>query len=221
MIPKIIHQIWIGPKPIPDRERQWCAEMARMNPTWQHALHGNELLKRYAADAYVQTLETKARENPKNYAFLTDRLRVLLLRDEGGVYLDADCQPIRTLDSLPIWDRKEIDFAYGLRSPHRREVALHRSPVPLVDNTFIASAKAGRMINRLASLWNPSSVVINGHQTGIGILENTDHTTVVLNHRYFYAEQMFPETIALHDAHNLGSWTDKMAPNHAVNHAVA
>lgn len=215
-IPHAIHQIWIGPKPIPDRERQWCAQMAQMNPTWKCIIHDNELLTRYAVDPYVKLLAQQAQENPKQYAFLSDRLRVLLLRDEGGVYLDVDCQPVRPLDSLPIWGRAELDFAFGLRSPHRKDVALHRSPVPLVDNTFIASAKGGRMINRIASLWSPNSVLINGHLTGIAILENLDHTTVALNQKYFYAEQPYPETVVLHDGHNLGSWARDPIPKHAV-----
>jgi len=212
-IERKIHQIWVGPNPLPAREQQWCAQMARMNPTWKHKLYGNELMERYGQDPYIRAMMDKAAP----WAFVSDRLRVLLLREEGGVYLDVDCQPVKPLDSVGVWDRKETDFCYGMRSPHRKEVALWRSPVPLVDNTFIASAKDGRMINRIASLWSPSSVVINGHQTGICILENANPMdTVPFGHKYFYAEQLFPETIALHDSHNLASWCHAGAPKHAV-----
>lgn len=215
MIERKCQQIWIGPKPIPDRERQWCAEMARINPTWKHTLHGNELLARFAADPYVKHLETEARENPKKWAFLSDRLRILLLREDGGIYLDADCQPIRPLDSLPIWDRADLDFVAGLRSPHRKDVALHRA-VPMVDNTFLASAKGGKMVSRIASLWSPSAPILDGHGTGVAILEHADYTTVLLNHRHCYSEQIFPETIVMHDTHNLGSWTSQ-TPKHGTH----
>lgn len=212
MIQRALHQIWIGPKPVPDRERLWCSQMAQMNGTWKHTLHGNELLDCYGQDPYIRAMLDKAAP----WAYVSDRLRILLLRDEGGVYLDADCQPIKPLDSLPIWDRDYVDFVYGMRSPHRKDVALHRS-VPLVDNTFIASTKGGRMVNRLASLWSPSSVVIDGHATGVAILENASPMdTVPCGHKYFYAEQLFPETIALHDCHNLASWCRIPTPNHAV-----
>lgn len=199
--PRLLHQIWIGPKPVPERERQWCADMARLNPTWKHTLHGNELLERYSADPYLRALKDRG----VKLAFVADRLRVLLLRDDGGVYLDADCEPLRPLDSLPIWDRPDLDFVAGLRSPFRKDVALHRA-IPLVDNTFIASAKGGRLINRLASLWDPAHLIIDGHATGCAILENADHGTLLLGQRHFYAMQKFPESIVLHDGHNLASW---------------
>lgn len=201
MIPKNLFQIWVGPKPVPDRERSWCLQMAAMNKTWQHKLHGNELLTRYADDPYIRAMQ----ERGIALAFVTDRLRVLLLRDEGGVYLDADCEPIRPIDSLDIWNRPEVDFVAGLRSPHRKDVALHRS-IPLVDNTFMASAKGGRMISRLVALWSPAHIIIDGHATGCSILENADHSTILLNHRYIYGMERFPETLVLHDQGNLGSW---------------
>ncbi len=200
-VPRLLHQIWLGPKPIPPRESQWCADMAKMNPSWHHQLFGDELLTRYAQDPYIRTML----DRQMSKAFVVDRLRILLLRDEGGVYLDADCQPIKPLDSLGIWDRPDLDFVAGLRSPHRKDVALHRA-IPLVDNTFLAAAKGGKLVSRIASLWAPNHIVIDGHETGCAILENADHTTMLLNHRYIYAMEQFPETLVLHDKMNLGSW---------------
>lgn len=205
-LPRKIFQIWIGPKPIPEREAAWCEETARLNPNWNHTLYGNELLLRYANDPYVKMMVAK----DEKIAFLTDRLRVLLLRDEGGVYIDADAQPMRPLDALPIWDAPHVDFVAGLRSPSRKDVALHRA-VPIVDNTFLASAPHGRMISHLEALWTPTAVmgenhVINGHRIGIAILEHCGYDTVLLNHRYVYCERPYPESLILHDVGNLASW---------------
>lgn len=202
-VPRLLHQIWIGPRPIPEREQHWCAEMAKMNPTWKHTLHGNEVLTRYVDDPYIKVMQ----ERQMSLAFISDRLRILLLRDEGGVYLDADCEPIRPLDSMQIWDRSDLDFVAGLRSPFRKDVALHRA-IPLVDNTFMASAKNGHLVSKIASLWSPEHIVIDGHSTGCAVLENADHTTILLNHRYIYAMEKFPENLVLHDFgnRNLGSW---------------
>lgn len=205
MIPTLLHQIWAGPAPLPDRERQWCSEMGRLNWPWKHTLHGNETLERYGQDPYIKAMLAKG----EKWAYVSDRLRVLLLRDEGGVYLDADCQPMMALKRLSIWEREDLDFVAAMRSPHRKEVALHRG-VSLIDNTFLASAKKGRMIGKIEALWTPAAVtgegMINGNRTGIAIMEAIDDTVILLNHRYIYAEQAFPETIVLHDAHNLGSW---------------
>lgn len=201
MIPRICHQCWCGPKPIPAREHRWCMEMKDMNPKWDVRFYGNEILETYKSDPYVRALQ----EQEKPWAFVTDRLRMLLLRDHGGVWLDCDCQPIRPLDKLnPLWD-SPATFIAGFRSPHRPQVALHRN-VSLVDNTFLASSKASRMCQRILSLWRPSSVVIDGHAVGVEIINNCDSDVVMLGHKYFYSMQALPETVVLHDHHNLESW---------------
>lgn len=207
MIPKLIHQLWIGPKPIPDREAQWCAEMSRMNPGWQYRLHGNELLERYADDPYVKHLQL--RKSP--LAFLSDRLRCLLLRDEGGVYLDTDCQPVRPLDTLTFWSRQGLDFVYGLRNPWRPGVALHRG-IALVDNTMMASAPDGRLIRHVLTAWQPQEIEVTGHRIGTAILSHSGPDCIALNYRSFYDLQITPDTIALHDGHNLGSWVKAKIP---------
>jgi hypothetical protein len=204
MIPRTLHQCWIGPNPIPDREKRWCDAMQRMNPSWRHTLHGNEALEKYSKDPYIAALLRAGSE----WAYVSDRLRCLILRDNGGVYLDTDCEPHKPLDNLLVWDLPSITFVCGMRSPHRKDVALHRA-VSLIDNTFLASAQGGRIISRLCSLWAPGRIVINGHAIGLDIMENTGHDTLIINHRYFYAEQKYPETICLHDGHNLASWLPK------------
>jgi hypothetical protein len=211
MIPRLIHQIWVGPNSIPDREAEWCARTAAMNPKWGHNLYGNELLEKYGQDPYIRIMLSK---NEK-WAYVTDRLRVLLLRDRGGLYIDADAEPQRSLDSLAFWQMPHVDFVAGLRSPTRKDVALHRA-IPIVDNTFLGSAPNGRMIRLIDDLWRPGevtgdNVVVNGHKTGLCIISNADWTTVLLNHRYVYCEQLFPESLVAHDFCNLGSWTQQGA----------
>lgn len=203
-IPRNIAQCWIGPSPIPEREKAWVAQMAATNPGWKHTLHGNEALERYGQDPYLRELMSR----DEAWAFVSDRLRVLLLRDEGGVYLDADCKPLRPLDTLKhVWDAPHVEFVLGLRNPFKHGVALSRG-VTLADNTFLASAPNGRVINKLASAWTPRSPLINGNLTGKVIMTCTGVDTVWLPFQYFYADAALPESIVLHDAHNKGSWVD-------------
>lgn len=204
MIPRIVHQIWIGPKPLPEREKTWCTQMKLLNPTWDVRFYGNELLEKYSQDPYVRALQ----HLKKPLAFLTDRLRMLVLREEGGVYLDCDCQPIHPLDSLKeVWD-SPATFVAGFRSPDRPGVALHRG-ITLVDNTFLASAPNSRMCQRILSLWRPQNVIVDGHAVGVEIMRNCHSDVVLLNYRYFYAMQASPETVCLHDASNLASWVEE------------
>lgn len=203
-IPRILHSGWIGPAKVPDRERAWCDRMKGMNPNWDYRFATNETMESFS-DPYLKALL----DNKEKIAFVMDRLRVLLLQKHGGVWLDADCEPRKPLDTLPIWDLPHLQFATGMRSPHRKEVALYRG-VPIIDNTFLASAPNGHMVRRLLSLWTPQAPVVTGHRCGIAIMEAIDHTCALVNYRYFYAEQPFPESIVMHDCHNLASWTDRI-----------
>lgn len=202
MIPRIIHQAWVGPHQIPDRERHWCAEMKAMNPEFDVRLYGNEILDHYRGDIYLREIIDRGQP----WAFVSDRLRVLLLRDHGGIWLDCDCQPIRPLRTLNfVWDAQHVTFSYGMRNPHRPGVALNRG-VSLIDNTYLASAPNGRMVNRLLELWTPKSYQVDGHLIGIQIMCYLDIDCAPLNYRYFYALLSEPESVVLHDSHNLYTW---------------
>lgn len=204
MIPRRIFQGWIGDKPMPDREKTWCSQMKQMNSGWEHRIFGNEILEEYGQDPYVRALQHL--DKPK--AFIVDRLRMLLLRDHGGIWLDCDCQPIRPLDTIKhVWD-SNFTFVYSTRSPDRPQVALHRN-VSLIDNTFLASAPNSRMCQRILDLWRPQNVVIDGHAVGIQILRYQNLgviDSIPIPHHYFYSMQNLPETIVLHDNQNLESW---------------
>lgn len=204
MIPRICTQIWVGPKPIPAREATWAKQLAAMNPDWKHRLHGNEALERFAADPYLRELQ----DRKESLAFVADRLRVLILREEGGIYIDADSQPVHPLSILDqYWNAPHVTFVSGYRNPLKPKVALHRG-ISFVDNTFFASAPGSRMINRIAQIWTPTRVVIDGHAFGIEVLmAQLPSDTVLLPHQYFYNDRATPETICLHDDHNLASWT--------------
>lgn len=207
MIPKIVHQAWVGPSPIPDRERQWCTDMKRMNADFDVRFYGNEALQTYGQDPYIRDLIDRGQP----WAFVSDRLRVLLLRDHGGIWLDCDCQPIRPLNTLNwVWG-SHATFSWGNRNPHRPGVALHRG-VSVIDNTYLASAPGSRMINRILELWTPRAFQVDGHGTGIQIMcyqNDGVFDCLPLPFKYFYALQPEPDSVVLHDAHNLYTWKKK------------
>lgn len=203
-----IIQGWVGPNAMPDREKRWCDEMRKMNPGWQYVQFGNDDLHAYSIDdPYVKALI----ERKRPWAFVCDRIRAIMLQRDGGIWLDPDCQPVRPLDTLAkIWDTPEVEFVMGLRSPYRPRVALHRG-VTLCDNTFIASAPNSRLIRRVLGLWRPESIQVDGHACGVEVLANLDGITDrMVGYRYFYDLEQGPQTICLHDSHNLGSWVEQI-----------
>lgn len=202
MIPRAIFQIWLGDK-MPRQYAEWTKRMKQMNPEFSYRLWREDVLDRYAEDPYVSyMIATNERT-----AFIVDRLRVLLLRDDGGIYCDADCfpvRPFRTLDAL--WNDPRIQFVAGMRPPDRRGVSLNTPGISLIDNTVLASAKASAMATRLCGLYQPSARRHTGFSMGREIIRNADETLALMGWRYFYAESDNPNAIVLHDGNNAGSW---------------
>ena len=94
MIPKIIHYIWLGGKPLPKLVKKCIKSWRKFCPDyeikrWDESnLDLNEC--QYARDAYDE----------KKWAFASDYFRFAILQKEGGIYLDTDVQLIKSLDTL-------------------------------------------------------------------------------------------------------------------------
>lgn len=111
MIPKLIHQIWLGP-PMPRAYRQYRDKLGRLNPSWDLLLWDEERLKSLRLlnqDLYDQLVRERVPASQ-----LSDVLRFDLLCQFGGLYLDADFEMLKPLDLLQergigIWGSSEID----------------------------------------------------------------------------------------------------------------
>lgn len=198
---------------MPRKFQEWSDRLSKMNPEWEHIVHRDEVLDRYETDPYVKWMLAM----DERRAFLVDRIRVLLLRDEGGVYCDTDCYAMRPFGLLnEVWDNPKIEFVAGMRSPDRRHVSIRMPGVSLIDNTVMASAKESRISKRLCDLYRPDSRKHTGFSMGMEIIRNAGPDTCLLGFRYFYAEEDTPHTILLHDSHNEYSWGQ---PNKIPTHA--
>ena len=94
MIPKTIHYIWFGGKPLPEMAercitswRKYCPdyEIVRWDETNFHS-GGN----RYFEEALAA----------KKWAFASDYARLKVLVEHGGIYMDTDVELLRSLDSF-------------------------------------------------------------------------------------------------------------------------
>lgn len=93
-IPKVIHYCWFGGTPHP-------AFMQRCMRSWHRHLPDYQIVEwnestfpldqnRYAHEAY----------EAGKFAFVTDYVRLKVLYDHGGVYVDTDVEVVRSLDSF-------------------------------------------------------------------------------------------------------------------------
>lgn len=86
-IPKILHQIWIGPKPPP---QQWLDSWKNKHPDWEYRL--------WTEKNIPQLENQKLFDQINSYSGKADILRYELLYQYGGIYLDADSYCLQPLD---------------------------------------------------------------------------------------------------------------------------
>lgn len=92
-IPKIIHQIWIGPKPPPSFMAKW----KELNSEYEYILWDNERIKDFKIkNIYLYNLYS---DHEECWNARSDILRYEILEQYGGVYIDADCMPLRPLEN--------------------------------------------------------------------------------------------------------------------------
>lgn len=98
MIPKTIHYIWLGGKP-KSKLTEVCIN------SWRRALPDYEIIEWNEKNLDLQKL---CKENEflkkcldfKLWAFVSDYLRLWILKNEGGIYLDTDVEVLKDLSPL-------------------------------------------------------------------------------------------------------------------------
>ena len=89
MIPKIIHYIWFGPKPLPKLVRECISSWKKHLPNFEFKLWNEETF-----DINSSIFTKEAYEN-KKWAFVSDYVRIWALEKYGGIYLDTDIEIIK------------------------------------------------------------------------------------------------------------------------------
>lgn len=93
-IPKVIHYCWFGKNPLP-KSALTCIESWKRYCSDYEIIEWNETNFDINSNHYVK----EAYEN-KKWAFVSDYVRLKVIYDYGGIYLDTDVELIQSLDSL-------------------------------------------------------------------------------------------------------------------------
>lgn len=114
VIPRIIHQIWIGNKPIPEAFSNFPNTWRNKNKNWDYVLWTDENICK------LTKLDKTILELLDNYSEKSDYIRFCILEEYGGIYADVDFECLKSFDSIVkfndffIWREKNWYLNAGL-----------------------------------------------------------------------------------------------------------
>jgi hypothetical protein len=201
-IPKIIHQIWVGEKEMPEHCQQFVQKMKDLHPDWDVKLWGNEVFTElYKEDPFLQNYI----QDPELYkwAFISDRVRLLLLRDFGGVYCDVDAMPVRPFDVILNQLGPHHTFFSGLKPSQGNNT--------LYDCTVYGSAPNSRIINECLSVYDRINWAHGCKTFSDKIIQKMGPDVAGFGYEHFYNWEINDKTIVLHDVleTRLFSWVEE------------
>jgi mannosyltransferase OCH1-like enzyme len=94
MIPKVIHYCWFGGKPLPELAKKCIASWKKKCPDYE-IKEWNETNFDLSSNRYLQEAIKM-----KKWAFASDYIRLAVLYNEGGIYLDTDVEILKPLDKF-------------------------------------------------------------------------------------------------------------------------
>ena len=94
MIPKVIHYCWFGGAPLNDLAKKCIASWKKFCPDYE-IKEWNESNFDIASNPYVKEAYTA-----RKWAFVSDYVRLYVLYEYGGIYLDTDVELLKNIDAF-------------------------------------------------------------------------------------------------------------------------
>lgn len=140
MIPRVIHYCWFGGNPKPEIVEKCIASWRRFCPDWK-IIEWNET--NYDVHAHVYISEAYAL---KMWAFVSDVVRLDVVYQYGGIYMDTDVELLAPIDCY-------LDEGAFFVFETQRNI-----------NTGMGfgAEKESKVIERMLSHYNERSFIING-----------------------------------------------------------
>lgn len=185
---------------MPDRYKDHVAEWTRLHPDWLHIIWDEASLRTVAES--LDDPELKATwDSLEHMIQRVDFGRLLVLHRYGGVYVDADTEPLRPLDSLIPGPESGFE---GLMVSKSQAPILHwvdrlgASPYPYVTNAFMASTPAAPALREVlrtcsgggASWWQDYTLQVLcsagpvAVARGVAAAMRAGHAVVVVDSRF-------------------------------------
>lgn len=116
-IPKVIHFIWLGPKDFPETSVRKIAKWVELHPDWTFKFWTDidrdppmKVMKKQLIEDFSFQFLLDAYDQSDNFGEKAKVLSYEILFREGGVYIDHDVKPCKSLEELNLL----LDFYCGL-----------------------------------------------------------------------------------------------------------
>jgi hypothetical protein len=140
-IPQIIHQIWIGNRPISSKLQEYQKTWREQHPDWEYKMWTNEEVKNYT---FVNEELKFLFDQALTLGERVDVLRYDILYQYGGIYADCDCICLKPLDVFVYC----YDFFAGMFPP----MFATMETAVFLQNCMIGAKPQHPVIQRLAAL---------------------------------------------------------------------
>lgn len=95
-IPKLLHLIWVGPNHAPESLDVYIKQWRELMPEWTIRLWGNDDINCNEFEESALQLINTANTGVQK----ADIMRYFIIKKYGGVYMDADVEPHKSLDAI-------------------------------------------------------------------------------------------------------------------------
>lgn len=210
MIEKTIHYIWLGTKEVPERYSAYIESWRKLHPDWE--------IKRWNQDNFDCNCNSwiKTAIEQRKWSLASDVMRIYILLNHGGVYLDTDMELIKPLDDLVA----ENDFFIGYETDLWFGTAIlaakkgHRVMLEALQRYLVPIRKIDNHSNMLTVLNFAASVKRLYNIKLDGKTKELDDNGKLFSRDYFFPKHyiirkaiIYENTITIH--HYSSAWFSK------------
>ncbi len=204
---KVIHYFWFGKKEKPQIFKTCLKSWKKYLPEWE-IKEWNET----NVDIYINDFTKKAYENDK-WAFVSDYFRCYILEKYGGLYLDVDCEIIKSPEVLFRLDEPVLGFEFSnyvaaglimyFPKPHHPlllEMIKSMEEYGLINEDITSVT----VVTRFTDILKDKGLVMNGYEQFVGDVHIYPSEYFCPINPTWHRQTFTKNTFIIH--HYLGSW---------------
>lgn len=180
IIPKTIHQIWLGGNPMPKNYQYYSETWKKFHPDWEYKLwQEDDIIKENfsSMDLYYKA---------SSYQEKADIIRYEILKKYGGIYVDTDIECLKNFNEIV----HKYKFFAGMESPvvNKFVVSIPNSLIGSIPNHPIII----KAINNLREGWNQAEQdFIKNFATSRDLYLRSMHFLAVQRSMYPFTNSVF------------------------------